>query len=143
MCSSRCGKDCASCEKKEEFGCGGCLEITDGYWGGKCEIKECCEAKTFEHCGMCGDFPCGLIREFSYDPETGDDGEMLLSCKEWADGGKAVRENRLKNFLLGTSIGIIAGVIFGEWQGAVIPFVIGGIIVGSGIALMVEINKRK
>jgi hypothetical protein len=116
--------------------------MKDGYWGGKCEIKECCEGKKLRHCGLCREFPCELIREFSYDPETGDDGERLLNCKEWADKAKNAKETMIKRYLLGVSIGGTAGVIAGEWYGSVIPFVIGGLIVGVGIAFMLESGRK-
>lgn len=142
MNCSRCGKDCDSCSYKEEYSCSGCTEITDGYWGGKCEIKECCEGKCLENCGLCSEFPCEILREFSYDPDLGDDGERLLNCKKLSDDKTNKHNTLIRNVLLGVSLGGIAGVIFGEWQGMPVPFIIGGILIGVGIAAMLEINKR-
>ncbi|MCD7731400.1 MAG: DUF3795 domain-containing protein [Oscillospiraceae bacterium] len=142
MRCSKCGLNCDECSRREEYGCPGCVNAEYGYWGGRCEIKECCSEKGVEHCGLCPDFPCELIREFSYDPETGDDGERLMTCKKWADEQRTAKEVRTKNFLLGAALGVIGGVIIGEWQGMTLPFVAVGAIVGIGIAVMVEANKK-
>ena len=143
MCSSRCGKLCGECPHKEEYGCAGCINITDGYWGSKCEIKVCCEGRKLEHCGLCKEFPCEILREFCYDKETGDDGERLMNCKKWADEKREETEKVIKRVLLGVSFGGIAGVIIGEMQGAVAAFAIVGIVVGAGVAAMLTANNRK
>ncbi|MGN0585911.1 MAG: DUF3795 domain-containing protein [Oscillospiraceae bacterium] len=143
MQMSRCGLDCESCPRREEYGCDGCTEITDGYWGSKCEIKQCCENKRLEHCGLCREFPCEVLREFCYDEEFGDDGERLLNCKRRADEARVKRERRIKNLLLGAAGGIVCGVILGEIFGAVLPYAAAGTAAGVGIAVMVEANKRK
>lgn len=142
MCCSRCGKLCSECSQREEYGCDGCTKIKDGYWGSKCEIKECCEGKSLEHCGLCKDFPCELLREFCYDKETGDEGERLLNCKRWADEARIQKEVFIRNILLGTVGGGIVGVIFGEIQGMTAAFIFGGLIVGIGIAILIEVNKN-
>lgn len=142
MNCSRCGKDCDFCSYKEEYSCSGCTEITDGYWGEKCEIKECCEGKNLENCGLCSKFPCEILRDYSYDPDLGDDGERLINCKRQSDEKTNEHNTLIRNALLGISLGGIAGVIFGEWQGMPVPFIIGGILIGIGIAAMLEINKR-
>lgn len=142
MCCSKCGLDCGKCSLKEEYGCSGCLEMTDGYWGEKCEIKACCEEKGLEHCGLCGDFPCEMLLDYSYDPETGDDGERLLNCKKWADEKSSAHDSRIKNILFGVVLGGISGLLIGEWQGMVVPFILGGAVAGTGIALMIETAKK-
>lgn len=139
---SKCGLDCEKCGKREEVGCSGCNEMTVGYWGERCEIKDCCGRKHLEHCGFCADFPCDMLRELSYDDEHGDDGERLLAAKQLADSARDKKEKRIKNFLLGASLGGIFGVIIGAWQSAVPSFVFAGIIVGLGIALMTELYKK-
>lgn len=143
MQMSRCGLDCESCTRREEYGCGGCTEMTDGYWGSKCEIKQCCESKHLEHCGLCREFPCEVLREFCYDEEFGDNGERLMNCKKCIDETRSKRERRAKNLLLGTSVGIVFGVILGEVFGAVLPYIAAGTAAGLGIAVMIEVNKRK
>ncbi len=140
---SRCGKKCSECSHREEYGCAGCKNITDGYWGSKCELKECCEGRYLDHCGLCGEFPCKLIREFSYDKDTGDDGERLLNCKEWLDKRTVSKEKRYGNLLLGASLGIIIGIIAGAYYNMTAAFVVVGLIAGVGIALMIETSKRK
>lgn len=142
MCCSRCGKKCSECSGKDEYGCAGCHNITDGYWGSKCEIKECCESRNHEHCGLCKDFPCELLREISYDDQLGDDGERLINCKKWADTIKNDKEKRIRNILIGISVGIMSGVIIGEIQGMVIPWLIAGFIVGIGVSVMFIINRK-
>lgn len=142
MCCSKCGMICSECSRREEFGCSGCNEMSSGYWGEKCEIKECCEAKKLEHCGLCLDFPCEMLREITYDEELGDDGERLLNAKKWADESKESSEIRIKNFLLGISLGAVLGAVFGAWQGMTAAFVTGGIIIGTGIAVLINISKK-
>ena len=139
---SRCGKKCSECSYREEYGCAGCKEITDGYWGSKCELKECCEGKCLDNCAECKSFPCELLREFSFDKETGDDGQRLLNCKEWADSKQIKKEQMLKNLLLGLSLGAISGAIAGAICGITATLAIGGALAGFGIAVMIEISKR-
>lgn len=143
MCCSKCGMDCSKCSRKEEFGCLGCNEMQSGYWGEKCEIKECCEAKKLEHCGFCPDFPCEMLREISFDEEFGDDGERLLNAKKWADESRGVLERKRKNILLGVSLGAVFGAILGAWQDMPAAFVVGGLIVGTGIAVLINIYNNK
>jgi hypothetical protein len=42
-----------------EIACGGCRSAT---WC-RYEIKSCAVEKDVTHCGSCGDYPCGKIRE--------------------------------------------------------------------------------
>lgn len=143
MHCSYCGKDCGSCAEKNEYGCVGCRDSEDGYWGSRCEIKQCCEEKKLEHCGLCADFPCELLREFCYDKETGDDGDRLLNCKKWADDDKTAKENRVRRFANGVTLGILGGVVAGEIQGNPAAWIFCGAAVGFGISLMLEISKKK
>lgn len=135
--------DCSKCSRKEEFGCLGCNEMQSGYWGEKCEIKECCEAKKLEHCGFCPDFPCEMLREISFDEELGDDGERLLNAKKWADESREALEKKRRNILLGVSLGVVFGAILGAWQGMPAAFVVGGVIVGTGVAVLINIYNSK
>ena len=134
---------CSECSRREEFGCSGCNEMQSGYWGEKCEIKECCEAKKLEHCGLCSDFPCEMLREFSYDEELGDDGERLLNAKKWADEGKNRSDIKIKNLLLGVSLGAVIGAVLGAWQQMSAAFAACGIIIGAGIAVLINISKKQ
>jgi hypothetical protein len=34
---------------------------------GQCAIRDCAVGKGIEHCGLCGDFPCGKLHEFTDD----------------------------------------------------------------------------
>ncbi|MFZ2537606.1 MAG: hypothetical protein WAX04_01735 [Oscillospiraceae bacterium] len=36
-----------------------------------------------EHCGQCNEFPCALLKQFSYDEEQGDNGKRIEQCKNW------------------------------------------------------------
>lgn len=83
MCESRCGILCSQCEYKEKVGCTGCINIEKPFWGEVCRVKECCENKKYEQCGLCNDFPCDLLKSFSYDNEQGDNGKRIEQCKQW------------------------------------------------------------
>jgi hypothetical protein len=84
MIKSRCGIICDTSVCKEAFGfdCAGCVNIETAPWG-KCEVKDCCEGRNHEHCGLCGDFPCEVLKGYSYDAEHGDNGARIEQCKEW------------------------------------------------------------
>jgi len=85
MIESRCGILCGVCEYKEKKNCGGCVHITKPFWDDACPVKDCCEGKGLEHCGLCSDFPCDLLNQFAYDKQQGDDGKRIEQCKKWAD----------------------------------------------------------
>lgn len=138
MCCSKCGIDCGKCKLKDEYGCLGCDKMSIGYWGEKCEIKQCCEDKELEHCGICPEFPCELLLDISYDTDMGDDGERLLNLKKMADVKREKKEKREKNYLLGASLGGMIGAIIGTLQGMTAAFVTAGFIIGTGIALLLD-----
>ena len=81
---SRCGLLCSKCEFREVENCKGCLNLNKPFWGETCPIKSCCEKKEHSHCGQCAEFPCDLLKEFSYDKEQGDNGKRIEQCKAWA-----------------------------------------------------------
>lgn len=87
MIESRCGILCDKCDYREQTGCKGCVHIEKPFWGDSCSVKACCESKTYEHCGKCPDFPCDLLKQFSYDEKQGDNGKRIEQCKCWNDGG--------------------------------------------------------
>ena len=84
MIESRCGLLCSLCEYREAMDCKGCVSIAKPFWGDVCPVKACCEEKEQAHCGLCSDFPCELLTQFSYDKEQGDDGKRIEQCEEWA-----------------------------------------------------------
>ena len=86
MVESRCGILCSACRYREKVGCKGCTLITKPFWGDACPVKDCCEEKKLEHCGLCADFPCGLLKQFAYDKENGDNGKRIEHCRKWASG---------------------------------------------------------
>ncbi len=85
MVESRCGLRCSECAYREQMHCPGCTQIEKPFWGDACPVKDCCEGKSLGHCGQCGDFPCGLLHAFAYDPKQGDEGKRIEQCKTWRD----------------------------------------------------------
>lgn len=83
MIESRCGLCCNNCAYKEPMNCSGCVQISKPFWGDNCPLKSCCEGRSLEHCGQCPDFPCGLLHQFAYDKEQGDNGARIEQCREW------------------------------------------------------------
>ena len=76
-----CGLSCKDCEFKESMNCGGCIATKGNPFHGKCEVAECAKAKNRGFCGECADFPCDILKKYSFDPEHGDNGERIESCK--------------------------------------------------------------
>lgn len=83
MIESRCGILCSKCEYREQTNCKGCVNIDKPFWGESCPVKTCCENNKVEHCGLCSDFPCELLKKFAFDKEQGDDGKRIEQCKLW------------------------------------------------------------
>jgi len=83
MVESRCGIICSECEYMEKVGCKGCVSIVKPFWGEKCLVKSCCETKEIDHCGLCTDFPCDILNQFSYNKEQGDNGRRIEQCRKW------------------------------------------------------------
>ena len=82
MVESRCGILCSKCKIKKNGDCKGCSRIYKPFWG-ECPIKTCCESKDYHHCGVCKEFPCGLLRKFAHDKDQGDHGKRISQCKAW------------------------------------------------------------
>ena len=59
MCSSRCGVDCTTCERKEAVHCLGCNAMKQPFWGSPCQVKTCCEEK---HCSIAGSVRSFLVK---------------------------------------------------------------------------------
>jgi len=84
MFQSRCGVCCDACGRKEGVDCKGCINMKKPFWGGTCYVKSCCENKGLDHCGQCGEFPCGTLSEMGTD--QGFDPELkILQCRKWAE----------------------------------------------------------
>jgi predicted DNA-binding protein (MmcQ/YjbR family) len=83
MIESRCGIKCSSCEYKEQMNCKECINIEKPFWGDACPVKTCCENKKLTHCGLCDEFPCEIIKAFSFDKEQGDNGTRIIQCWNW------------------------------------------------------------
>lgn len=88
MYESRCGVECDSCQRKEQTGCRGCLNMERPFWGGICEVKACCEGKKLNHCGECEMFPCEMLAAMGagqgYDPKP-----RLARLEAWARENQA------------------------------------------------------
>jgi hypothetical protein len=168
-----CGMDCSACRLRESVLCKGCRaydnpDNADGestYWGGICEIKECAtKLQKVEHCGLCEKFPCDLLLDISFDPETGDEGLRIERLKELSDE-KITLWGKIRPSAIGTLLGIIIGIIIGaivshsfDWFAALaggdytaIPNTPGSFvgyaaafgIIGAAIPLIVNNRKEK
>lgn len=85
MIESRCGILCSECDYREQMNCKMCINIEKPFWGEQCPLKACCEEKGHPHCGLCPEFPCELLNQFSYDKEQGDDGKRIMQCEVWSE----------------------------------------------------------
>lgn len=77
-----CGLSCAECDFKESCNCGGCIESLGNPFHGECSLAKCAITKNKRFCGECESFPCELLTHYSFDPEHGDNGERIESCKK-------------------------------------------------------------
>ena len=87
MTESRCGLLCSKCDYREQMDCKGCVNMEKPFWGESCPLKVCCESRGEKHCGLCSAFPCALLHQFSYDDKQGDNGQRIVQCKLWCEGG--------------------------------------------------------
>jgi len=62
---SRCGLFCDFCSFAETHNCGGCIKTEGNPFYGSCPIARCCQDRGYEHCGMCPEMPCSLLKEYS------------------------------------------------------------------------------
>ena len=85
MIESRCGLCCSSCEFKETEGCRGCIETNGHPFHGECRLAQCSIEKKIRYCGECKDFPCELLKAFSFDENFGDNpkGARIEKCRKW------------------------------------------------------------
>ena len=128
--------------KTEEL-CAGCLELEDGNWAGDCEIKKCCEEKQLEHCGLCKDFPCDLLRNTSFDEEEGDNGERLVNLKRRAEESSSRKQTSGSLILGGFAVGVSAGAVFGALSESFAAVMFACILVGTAVGVMIDITKKK
>lgn len=140
-CVSRCGMDCNSCINREECGCPGCLELEEGNWAGDCEIKKCCEEKQLEHCGLCPDFPCDMLRNTAFDPDEGDDGERLITLKRQTEERDTPKEKARYRIIGGFSAGVVSGAVLGAVSGSFAAVMTACVLVGTAIGVMLDIIK--
>lgn len=86
LLTTYCGLDCSNCEWREPCHCNGCA-ATKGmpFHADKepCPIAACAMGKNLPSCGMCEDFPCQLLSDYSNDPEHGDTppGARIEACR--------------------------------------------------------------
>ena len=76
-----CGLDCQTCEWREAHNCGGCKETQGNPFHGSCPLAACVKNKNIEDCSYCAHFPCGLLTEYSYDEEHGENGGRIETLK--------------------------------------------------------------
>jgi hypothetical protein len=161
---SYCGLDCESCNLREEVLCEGCKGSDTTYWGGICEIKECArKLQKVENCSQCVKFPCDILLDISFDPETGDEGARIERLKELSDS-RVTLWDKIRPPLIGALLGGIAGVIIGavaenvfswfvalgggditaiaEENGNLTGYVIGCAVIGAAIAIIRAVNRR-
>ena len=86
MIDTRCGLRCETCSYKAPCSCDGCISTNGHPFHGECPVALCCQDWGIVHCGECKDFPCDLLKQYSCDPEHGDDppGARIEQCRKWA-----------------------------------------------------------
>ena len=141
MLRSRCGLDCENCENRRECDCPGCSELEEGNWAGDCGIKQCCEKRQLEHCGLCPDFPCDILRNTSFDPDEGDDGERLVTLKRWLEERSDPKESDIRRIITGFACGTAIGAIMGALSGSFLSVIIAGTLTGTAIGVMLNVFK--
>lgn len=141
MYQSRCGLLCDECENREKCDCPGCLELEEGNWAGDCDIKLCCEQKSFEHCGVCPHFPCDMLRNTAFDPEDGDNGERLITLKRWTEMRTEPKEKGKSRILTGFCAGTVSGAVLGALTGSFGAMMFACILIGTAVGVMITIIK--
>lgn len=81
----------------EEMRCNGCRSDTVTYYCRTCDMKLCALEKGISFCSECGEYPCGILREFQAErPHRIELYESLDYVKE--KGFPAWREKMIKNY---------------------------------------------
>lgn len=129
---------CSSCADKDKCGCDGCLSNNSG----ECEIKICCKSRGLQHCGLCSDFPCDLLRNTAFDEADGDDGERILNCKHWAENDTGKKYYSRKNIIIGAACGLISGAIIGSITVSLAVWIPVGIFLGVAAGILITVSKN-
>jgi len=86
----KCGIYCGDCKFRQKTNCPGCGKTAPNMFWGECRLARCCIEKGYDHCGLCPDVPCAMLKEFSFDATHGDNGVRIERCMAWAKEGFAV-----------------------------------------------------
>ncbi len=86
LVTTYCGLDCINCEWKEPCHCSGCIATKGMQFHAEkdpCPVAACAMEKDIPFCGVCEDFPCKLLTEYSCDAEHGDNppGARIGNCR--------------------------------------------------------------
>ena len=86
MIDTRCGLRCETGGYTVPCSCDGCISTNGHPFHGECPVALRCQNRGIVHCGECKDFPCDLLKQYSCDPEHGDDppGARIEQCRKWA-----------------------------------------------------------
>ena len=86
LVTTYCGLDCTNCAWKEPCQCNGCVATKGFPFHCKeeaCPVAACAINKGISFCGLCEDFPCQLLTDYSCDKEHGDTppGARMEKCR--------------------------------------------------------------
>lgn len=86
LVTAYCGLDCIRCEWKEPCHCNGCIATKGMPFHAEkepCPVAACAMMKGIPFCGVCEEFPCKLLNDYSCDKEHGDNppGARIENCK--------------------------------------------------------------
>ena len=81
-----CGAYCETCQWKDKTNCPGCKACESEMFWGKCDKATCCMEKGYDHCGLCSELPCDMMKSLFEDKEHGDDGMRMRNLNNWAKG---------------------------------------------------------
>ena len=86
LITTYCGLDCTSCKWKEPCRCNGCVAAKGFAFHCKeepCPVAACAMSRELSFCGLCKDFPCQLLNDYSCDQEHGDTprGARIENCR--------------------------------------------------------------
>ncbi|MCI7766706.1 MAG: DUF3795 domain-containing protein [Oscillospiraceae bacterium] len=144
---AKCGMDCTACRFSLENDCPGCPYTFPPesrerlFEDEECEVGICCEAKGFDTCARCTDFPCDALKAVSFDTETGDGGGRLMTLKALKDSEYRIKRRKLTAPAAGGCLGLIAGIIIGCITGNIPAYIAAGIIAGTGLGYIIGIAK--
>lgn len=137
-----CGTECNACEYyigtktargSSGIGCRGCRSE-----GGDCDIRLCCLSKGIKDCGSCGVFPCDMLKKSSHE----EDDENLFRMKEEHDKTQDSKERTLYSYIVGSTVGAVAGLLFAAISGLFPQLLICGIAVGLAVPLIINYDRK-